>query len=110
VNEALELAALIALLLLPLVATAVIFYLGWRATRRIRSAYLRAGIRALLAAVAFTPTVMGHAFPVPAWWVLLFGPSEMRLSWGLKPLCIVWGVLFCIAVMRLRSRPLVTDE
>ncbi len=90
----------LSLLLLPFLAGVLLVYFGSRVTQRIRNGYARAATRTFIAAVALTPAVLDNAGLLPAWWVLVAGPSESRLSSGLKPICIVWAILFCIAGLR----------
>ena len=97
--------AILLSLLLPLPLSILFLVLGWRATRRLPPDYLRDALRALLLASTLTPSVVSHAGPTLAWWVLLLGPRGYRLSFGLKPILVVCFVILCIAFLRRHSRP-----
>jgi hypothetical protein len=69
----------------------VVAYLGWRLSREWRSVSAQTCFRAALIAVAFAPSVWGHAGLFPAIFVALLSSGTERLV-GLVPILVVWIV------------------
>lgn len=91
-------------------------WITWRQTRRIQRAWLRASVRALALAAAFTPTIapvpsLHGALPMPAVWVLFCGifglGSEDRMldvRYGGIPLLVAFSVVWLISMAVIQFR------
>jgi hypothetical protein len=88
----------------------LVAWITWRLTGRVQRAWLRASVRALALAAAFTPTIapvpsLHGALPMPAVWVLVCGMfglgSEDRMSdvrYGGIPLLVAFSVVWLISM------------
>ena len=97
---------LIGLILISLPGLALT-YLGWKLSRALQPAWARSFLRATLIAILLTPTIYGHAGPLPAILIALGGDGKERLI-GLFPILVVWIIavpaVSIIAKKRERTR------
>jgi len=66
-------------------------YLGWRFSRSLQPAWSQTLVRATLLAIALTPSIFGHAGPMPAIFVVIAASGRDRLV-GIVPILFVWAV------------------
>jgi hypothetical protein len=81
----------------------VVAYLGWRLSSDWRSVSAQTFFRAALIAVAFAPSIWGHAVLAPAIFVALLSSGTERLV-GLVSLPVVWIVALPIIGILARRR------
>jgi phosphoglycerol transferase MdoB-like AlkP superfamily enzyme len=97
-GAALGVIAFLALISLPGV---VITFIGWRLSRDLRPLAVRTVFRAGLLATAVTPTIYGHAGPLPAIVLVFLLQGRERFA-GIVPILVVW--LIAIFVMTIRAK------
>ena len=66
-------------------------YLGWKFSRSVQPIWARNLLRATVIALCLTPSVYGHAGPMPAIFVVFSTFGRDRLI-GMVPILIVWAV------------------
>lgn len=80
----------------------VIALLGWRLSRGIRPVSVQTFFRAGLIATAVTPTIYGHAGPVPAILPAVVEHGRDKMA-GIVPILVVWVIAIAIIGARAKS-------
>lgn len=99
-----EATAFLALMLVLLsIPSVLMVFFGWRKTRFTQPPLKQLAVRSFIGSFAFTPLIHGHAGPVLAWWILIFGTWEERFWWSVVPIVSVWSVSFGICYILRRQ-------
>jgi hypothetical protein len=77
--------------------------LGWWLSRSVRPVFVQTFFRAGLLATALTPTIYGHAGPVPAIVLVFVLQGRERLA-GIVPILIVWLIAFVVISARAKRK------
>jgi len=64
-------------------------YMGWKLSRALKPIWARSFLRATLIALLLTPTIYGHAGPLPAILIAFGGDGNGRVI-GIFPILVVW--------------------
>ena len=76
------------LILISLPGLALTF-IGWKLSRRLQPIWARNFLRATLIAMLLTPTIYGHAGPLPAIPFAFFGAGKEEKLIGIIPILVI---------------------